>query len=345
MALSLYTTDALIPTLRLLPLMPSVQALFSNADLVTIMDFEMSSKILPMIDNQAEEYFIAIDDITYTQSIRVYSLPVRATADKLRSVSFIDSNDNEIRIPRLRPEDIMSNVNSTGLAINPALWGFYLQNDKVILYLGSFTGSSNAYKFLRLRFVRMPSTLVQEAACGQITAIVGNVVTINAVPSTFLTTVTYDIVSNSPQMFVSQGDDLTATSIVGSNITFSSLPTDAAGNTLAQVGDWVCLAMQSPIPQIPFKPGFQLLLQLSAAKCLEIHGDTQGFNVAMSQAADMKNYFISVITPRVDGNVIRLTSPNSLYGWDVSTCITDDFLDRRYVMRKRLLGKTGHLGI
>jgi hypothetical protein len=305
-----YTVDSLLPMLRLLPLMPSVQALFSDSDLVTIMDFELSSKIVPLIDNQAEEYFVAPFDIPYIQSVTMYALPVRATADKLRSVSFVDSNNNEIRIPRLRPEDIMSNVNSTGLAINPALWGFYLQNDKCILYLGSFTGSSNSYKFLRLRYIRMPNTLVLSTACGQITAIAGNVVTVGSVPLTFTTTATYDIISNSPQMFVSQGDDLTITTIVGSNITFTALP------SAVQVGDWVCLAMQSPIPQIPFKPGFQFLLQLSAAKCLEIHGDTQGFNVAMSQAADMKELFISVITPRVDGNVIRLTTPNSLYAWD-----------------------------
>ncbi len=311
-----YTTNALLPTLRLLPLMPSVQALFTDDNLVTIMNFEMSSKILPMIDNQAEEYFIALDDITYNQSVTVYALPPRATADKLRSVSFVDSNNNEIRIPRLRPEDMMSNVNSTGLAINPALWGFYLENDNIRLYLGSFAGTSQAYKFLRLRFVRMPSTLVLEAACGQITAISGNIVTIGNVPTTFSTILTYDIVSNSPQMFVTRGDDLTITTIAGNNITFTALPVDQFGAIIPKIGDWVCLAMQSPIPQIPYKPGFELLLQLSAAKCLEIHGDVQGFNVAMSQASDMKNYFISVITPRVDGNVIRLTTPNSLYAWD-----------------------------
>jgi hypothetical protein len=310
MPLSPYTTDSLIPTLRLIPLMPSVQALFQDSDLVNIMDFEMSSKILPLIDMQAEEYFITIVDIPYSTSIQVYPLPVRATADKLRSVSFLDSNNNEIRIPRLRPEDTMSNVNATGLAINPALWGFYMQNDKIVLYLGSIAGSSSSFQALRLRYVRMPSTLVQEAACGQITNIAGNVVTINAVPSTFTTIQTYDIVSNHPQMFVSQGDDLTITTIAGNNITFTALP------AAVQKGDWVCLAMQSPIPQIPFKPGFQFLLQLSAAKCLEIHGDAVGMNAAMSQAADMKELFIATITPRVDGNVIRLTSPNSLYAWD-----------------------------
>jgi hypothetical protein len=320
MPLSPYTTDSLIPTLRLLPLMPSVQALFTDSDLVNILDFEMSSKILPLIDNQAEEYFVVPADIPYVQSVTQYSLPMRATADKLRSVSFVDENNNEIRIPRLRPEDIMSNVNSTGLAINPALWGFYLQNDQCILYLGSFTGSSNAYKFLRLRYVRMPSTLVQEAACGQITAIgVGSSVTVytlNSVPSTFTTSMKYDFVSNSPQMFVSKADDVTLASIGGNNVSVTNSAPNTQTPANVQVGDWVCLAMQSPIPQIPFKPGFQFLLQLSAAKCLEIHGDTQGFNIAMSQAADMKDFFISVITPRVDGNVIRLTTPNSLYAWD-----------------------------
>src|SRR5262249_15793502 len=133
------------------------------------------------------------------------------------------------------------------------------------------------------------------------------------IPTTFTTAQTYDLISNSPQMFVSMGDDLSISSINpgAKTITFTNAVPPAL-----QIGDWVCLAGQSPIPQIPYNPGFQLLLQLGAGKCLEIHGDVRGFNVAMSQAADMKNYFISVITPRADGNVIRLTSPNSIYGWD-----------------------------
>lgn len=309
-----YITDTLLPTLRLLPLMPSVQALFDDANLLTIMTFEMTSKIVPLIDNQAEEYFIHIDDLPYSTSQTVYSIPSRALAGKLRSVSFVDPNNNEVRIPRLRLEDIMSNVNATGLAINPALWGFYLRNNKVVLYLGSTTGSSSSFQYLRLRYVRQPNQLVLSTACGEVVSIAGDVVTVDAIPSTFTTSETYDLISNSPQMFDSLLDDATVTAInTGTNaITFTTgtVPSDLAA------GDWICLANQSPIPQIPYSPGFDLLLQLSAAKCLEIHGDTQGFNVAMSQAADMKNYFISVITPRVDGNVVRLTTPNSLYGWD-----------------------------
>ncbi len=310
-----YSTDSLLSTLRLLPLMPSVQALFSDDNLLTILTFEMTSKIYPLIDNQTEEYFVTLNDQPYVSTKTIYNLPSRAIGGKLRAVSFVDPNGNEIRIPRLRPEDIMSNVNATGLAINPALWGFYLQNNKVVLYLSSVNGGTSNYQTVRLRYIRQPNQLVATSACGQVTGISGNVVTVNVVPATFTTTETYDMISNVPNFNALQ-DDAVCTNISGLNLTFTSLPKDQLGADTLQIGDWICLSGQAPVAQIPFTPGYDLLLQLSAAKCLEIHGDIQGFNIAMSQAADMKNYLISVITPRVDGNVIRLTTPNSLYGWD-----------------------------
>lgn len=308
-----YSTTTLLSTLRLLPLMPSVQALFSDDNLLTIMTFEMQSKIYPMMDNQTEEYFVTIEDIPYNQNDTVYQIPARAFAGKLRAVSFVDPNQNEIRIPRLRPEDIMSNVNATGLAINPALWGFYVQNNHIVLYLSSVNGATSNYNFLRLRYIRQANQLAATTDCAQVTQIAGNIVTVNAVPSTFTTTQTYDMISNVPN-FDSLQDDAVCTNITGNAMTFTEIPNGFIDSL--QVGDWICPSGIAPVAQIPFDPGYNLLLQLSAAKCLEIHGDTQGFNIAMSQATDMKNFFLSVITPRVDGNTIRLTTPNSLYGWD-----------------------------
>jgi hypothetical protein len=258
---------------------------------------------------------VTLGDLPYSQAQTVYPLPSRALAGKLRSLSFVDPVNNEIRIPRLRPEDLMSNVNATGLAINPALWGFYLQNNDVVLYLSSVNGGTSAYKTLRMRYIRQPNQLVLNNQCGQITAINGTVLTVNQVPVNFSTSQTYDLMSNRPNFNALQ-DDSVCTDISGLSMTFATLPTNQLGVVTVQVGDWVCLSGQAPIAQVPYTPGYELLLQLSAAKCLEIHGDIQGYNVAMSQAADMKNYLISVLTPRVDGNTIRLTTPNALYGWD-----------------------------
>jgi hypothetical protein len=315
MALDYSTTNTLLPMLRLLPLMPSVQQLFSDQDLLSILNFEMISKIYPLIDNQTEEYFVTLGDTPYTMAQTLYHVPTRALGGKLRALSFVDPSNNEIRIPRLRPEDIMSNVNATGLAINPALWGFYMQNNDIQLYLSSVNGGTSNYKTLRQRYIRQPNQLVLNNQCGQITAIAGNIVTVDQVPLNFTTAQLYDMQSNVPNFNALQ-DDSVCTMISGLNMTFVSIPVDQLGNPTLKIGDWICLSGQSPIAQIPYTPGYDLLLQLAAAKCLEIHGDVQGFNVAMSQATDMKNYLISILTPRVDGNVIRLTTPNSLYGWD-----------------------------
>jgi hypothetical protein len=310
MSLDYSTTNTLLPKLRLIPLMPSVQALFTDQDLLTILNIELASKIVPLIDNQSEEYGVYINDILYDPALTEYPLPSsRAVASKLRSVSFVDPNNNEIRVPRLRPEDIMSNVNATGLAINPALWGFYLRNNTIVLYLSSVNGATSNYKYLRLRYIRQPNQLVLNNQAAQVSNIASNVVTLTNIPANYTTGQGYDFIANYPG-FDSLGDDINCTNISGLDLTFASVP------SMLKKGDWVCLSGQAPVAQLPYFPGYDLLLQLAAAKCLEIHGDVQGFKVAMSQAADMKTYFISVLTPRVDGNVIRLTTPNSLYGWD-----------------------------
>ena len=212
----------------------------------------------------------------------------------------------------------MSNVNSTGLAINPALWGFYLENNKLRTYLSSVNGGNNNYKTLRLRYIRQPNQLVTNAECAQVVLVSGNAVTVSALPGTFTTTVTYDAISNVPN-FNALGDDLVCTGISSLTMTFSAAITGLAK------GDWICLSGQAPVAQIPYNPpGYSLLEQLTAAKSLEVAGDVQGYNIAMSQAATMRDYFVSVLTPRIDGNVIRLTSSNSIYGWDTIRVARED---------------------
>lgn len=300
-----FTTTALLPTLRLLPLMPSVQALFSDSDLLSVMNMELQSKIIPMIDNQAEEYFIYYYDQTYNNSVSSYTLPSRTMANKLKSLCFVDSTGQEVLLNRLRPVETNAQVDVRGSTLSPFKVGFFMKNNKIVIYVNSIQGVAN-FPTLRMKYCRQPNNLVLTSACSQVSMISGNAVTVTNLPSTFSTSVTYDMISNAP-MFESWQDDAVCTNITSLVMTFSSVPSSLA------VGDWICLSGQSPIPQIPYV-GFNLLLQLSCSKCLEIHGDVQGFNVAMSQAKDMKDYFISVITPRVDDNPIKLSSIDSV--WD-----------------------------
>lgn len=301
-----FTTTALLPTLRLLPLMPSVQALFTDANLLSVMNMELKSKIIPMIDNQAEEYFIYYKDVTYDNSVRTYVLPSRTMSNKLKSVCFVDSTGQEVLLNRLRPVETNAQVDVRGSTLSPFKVGFFMKNNNIVIYINSIQGVAN-FPTLRFKYCRQPNNLVLSSACAQVSSINGTAITVTNVPSTFSTSVTYDMISNVP-MFEAWQDDVVCTNITSLVMTFSSVPTSLA------VGDWICLSGQSPIPQIPYSGWFDLLLQLSCAKCLEIHGDTMGFNVAMSQAKDMRDYCISMITPRVDDNPIKLSSTDSV--WD-----------------------------
>jgi hypothetical protein len=300
-----YTADQMIQTLALLPLMPTVQPLFTPQDQLTILNFELMNKVIPLIDLTAEEHFIYYYDQPYDTSVADYYLPYRGIGNRLREVCFVDSSNQEVIIDRLRPEEVASRMDVRGQTLAPFKVGFYLVNNRIHLYFNSATGVTN-FPTLRMKYIRQPNNLVLSTSAAQITNITGNVVTVNQIPTGYLTSVTYDMISGIPP-FISWQDDAVCTSIVGGGMTFTVVPANL------QVGDWICLSGQSPVPQIPVS-AINLLLQLGCAKCLEIHGDVQGFNVAMSQAADMKTYLVGILTPRVDGNPIKLSSIDSI--WD-----------------------------
>jgi hypothetical protein len=302
-----YTADTLISTLQLLPLMPSVQGLLNPSDLLTILNFELMNKIIPIIDNQAEEHFIYYFDQPYNQNVADYYLPYRGIGNRLREVCFLDATGQEIIIDRLRPEEIASRMDVRGQTLAPFKVGFFLVNNRIHLYFNTATGITN-FSTLRMKYIRQPNTLVLSASAAQITNInygTGQI-TVGALPSGYTTSVTYDLISNIPP-FISWADDAVCSNITGTVMTFSNVPANL------QIGDWVCLSGQAPVPQIPVS-AHNLLLQFACAKCLEINGDTEGFNVSMSQATAMKEYLVSILTPRVDGNPIKLSSIDSI--WD-----------------------------
>lgn len=302
MANSIYVVDNLVNSLMLRGLPPQSQNTFTQAGFIQVLSEEMQSNIVPLIDSVSEEYFVTDYDIAYVPSTTSYDLPPRAVGSKLRDFVWVDTNGLEIPIPRLRPEQLKMNAR-----IMP--YGAYLKNDQVKFFLGSATPTSPTYPTLRLKYIRRPSILLSSASCGQITAINGNILTLTYASSAWLTS-GVDIIKGVAG-FSSRGDDITVSSVVGFNVTLSSVPTTVV------VGDWVAPANYSPIPQIPVE-GHLLLAQYGACKVLEAMGDLQGLAAAMQkingtpEAPGMRLQFLSIITPRVEGSTIKLTSQGGI---------------------------------
>jgi hypothetical protein len=289
-----FTSDVLVASIKRRGSIPTSQNLIKQADFYALINEELQSNLVPYLMSVREEYFVADFDYSIQLNKTTYRIPQRAIGGKLRDVLYVRVGGSAYPLPRLDEAEVASNNNS--------LNGFYLFGNSVVLN----PIPTNTSDTLRLRHFRRPNTVVDVSACGQVTAIntVTNQVTCSSVPTSFTTNVLCDFVK-AQSGFECLQIDSPIVNISGSTITFSSLPTDLA------IGDWISLAGESPIPQIP-QELHPLLAQLVTVKCLEALGDAGGLSVAQSKLKELQESLMHVIAPRVDGEMKKIKSSTSL---------------------------------
>jgi hypothetical protein len=223
---------------------------------------------------------VASSDVSVTASTTEVYIPERAIAGKLRDVAVVDGTS--VRpMTRFEPDVVGYSTSTAGLG------GYYLKGNKIV-FVGTPPTST-----LRVTYYQRPNRVVATTAVGEITAIAGNTITISAAPSTFTTTVTYDFVKGKSG-FDTLGKDY-AVSAAGVSMVFTStVPSDLA------VGDYICLAQETPIPQIPVEL-HALLAQRVAATVLHSLGDPKA-STAYEVAADMEKRALKVLSPRAEGS-------------------------------------------
>lgn len=298
-----YTVDGLVTSVKTKYLIPSSQNTFQDADIVLFLDEALRSYIVPLFDAAQSGYWLTRFDQAVTGAAS-YTIPQRSTYGALYDVVFVDTNGNEIGLTDLSPVQIKGQF-PFGFQLPISTFGYYIEDDKVILYPQNAV-QATAYT-LRMRFYRRPNNLTLMADCAQITAINGSIVTVNAVPSGWATTDTFDVVQNFPQ-FKSISDGQTITLISNLDITLSSVPTGLA------VGMWLCPAGMSCIPQIVYD-AFPLLVQFAIIEMAESLGDSQGSTVAEKRADKLWAKVMNTIQPRVQKGTKKIHNPNAPAGW------------------------------
>lgn len=307
-----YTTTGLVSSVKRRITLPDAQNLYSATELIAFMSDELSSTIEPLVHSVQQEYWVEKVDVPLVAGVTNYLIPVRGIINGLRLITLVDNNDRESMFPLLRPEWTASA--STWLApyTTATIGGFYMEDDHIVVFPDTLI--NNPTMSVRFRFERQPSSLCATTDAGQITVIAGNVVTLDNVPSTWTTSMLFDIIKGTPA-FVSRGDDLTITNVnVGlSQVTFSALPSTVL------VGDWVSLANTSPIPQIPYQL-FPYLAQCVAVLCLQGLDDSE-LEVATKKLNIMKEDILKMLQPRDMGNVQTVVNrggffdTGAYYGW------------------------------
>lgn len=231
-----YTTSDLLADIKLRVFAPSGSTrTFQDTDYLLLADAAMQSIILPMLQSQREEYLVTYKDLAVTADQAAYDIPVRAVGMQLRDVWLVDTDGTLIDLPELNPE-----LRATTLSGDPR--AFFLRMNQVHLY----PTPSATLRTLRLEYFLRPGKLVETSAAAQISAIdtLTGIVTVGSVPSTWSTTDEYDLVrkdgGGEPRAV-----DQTVSAVTTTTLTLASLPTGLA------TSDYVSLAGESPIPQVP----------------------------------------------------------------------------------------------
>jgi hypothetical protein len=300
-----YTVDGLVTSVFTKYLVPNSQSTYQPADITLFLDEELRSYIIPFFERAQSGYWLTRFDQAITGAAS-YTIPKRSTYGTLYDVVFVDTNGNEIGLTDLSTVQIKGTF-PFGFQLPLYTFGYYIEDDQVFLYPQQ---AINATQYtLRMRFYRRPNNLTLMANCAQITAISGSVVTVNAVPATWATTDTFDVIQNFPQ-FKSISDGLAITLISNLNITLASVPTGLA------VGMWLCPTGMSCIPQIPYD-AFPLLVQRGIIRAAESLGDTQSAQIAEKRLEKMEADVRVTIQPRVTKGEKKVVNRNQPYNWGI----------------------------
>lgn len=316
-----YTVDStdlsLVKSVQRRILMPFSDNTLTSDEIIELLDEEMRSTIVPLVLAAREEFYVQNYDQTLVAGTYDYVIPDRAAFASWRDIVMVDPNGNEINMTELPPEYVKISYPVGGI---PPLYtyGFILNNDQITLWPpNSGVPTQNQ---LRMKVKRRPNHLIGVANCGQVTAVNAGsrqVTLSDNGDTTWTTSTTFDAIPNSPQ-FTSLGDDLVITAINQVTPTATVL-TFAVANypTGVAIGDWICPAAMSCVPQIPYDI-FPLLAQRGVIKCLEALGDNQNLQVAERRYQDMAADFARTVSPRVGGTRKALVNRTANFGWNSS---------------------------
>lgn len=300
-----YTVNGLVTSVRNKYIQPVSQNLFQDTDIVSLLDEEMRSYIVPLINSVREDYWTVNFDQPVTGSAQ-YTIPQRAAGGILRDVVFVDPSGNEIALTRLSPAQIKATF-PFGFQLPLYTFGFFLRNDQFVPYPQQ---AQNATQYtLRMKILQRPNNLTLTSNCGQVITVASNVITLSYIDPTWTTSTLFDVVQNFP-LFVAIGINQVITNIntVANQITFSSAPTGIAA------GMWVCPQFMSCIPQIIYE-SFPMLVQRGVSALARSLGDSQGTELSDKEYDKMKVGFLSFIEPRVQLSGKKVVQQNNPYSW------------------------------
>lgn len=295
------TTTGLVASIKRRGFIPSGSGL-SDAEILLYATEELRSYITAFLKGIREEFIVSTLDLVVTGG--TIEAPARAVGAALRTIGWVMSNGQVRQLPRIEPEQSGQFIGQTG---DPICYEF--QGNNFILMPTPSSGT------LRLTYQQRPGQLVATTACGRITTIntTTHDVTVAVKPSTFLDDTLYDFVSGTANFQTLKIDANTAGNYAWSSAVVNMDP--AADDLLVSVGDYICLAQETCIPQVPIEV-HDLLAQATAYKIAQATGSAR-MSAIKSGLDDLHMQMTQILSPRSDGSARPIVSRSRIGTWNM----------------------------
>jgi hypothetical protein len=303
MAAKKYTVDDLISSVKARASVPETDGNLTDNDILRFANEEMDENIVPLILSTREELYLTYEDVAVVDGALEYDIPYRAVGTKVRIIKPIVDGKEGRALSHI-PVDLVDNYDA--IYDYDIDRGFYLRNDKIILVNPLNTTGTGT---LRVYYYFRPNNLVSLDSVGTITEIDTNTntVTVSDFPSSFSGSPEVDFIQSTPN-HRTISFDAQVSSV--SSITREIVLSDDLPSTL-KVGDYICLAGESPTPQMPVDI-IPVLEQSVVCKILEAQGDTEGLKNAYSRLQKLEQRLFNVIDDRIEAPGRKVINQNSL---------------------------------
>lgn len=290
-----WTTDTLLSDIRRKGRIPPGDPTYTSSAILREADEALHEMFAGELLKISENYGVKTKTFPIVAQDDTYRIPSRAYGDLLLHAEYVDEAGTARRLNHYHLGERYTLYEDAG---GPPV-GFVLEGNEVALIPPPISSVGQ----LRVRYQHRPGQFIVTTEAMQITGISGTTLT-GVPPSSWTTSSIVDLIQDQPG-FDTLAIDQAVTAVTGATVTLASaLPADLV------VGDWVSLAMQTPVVQIPLELHGPLTRAVAGRIRMDI-GDVQAGDRLLRESEAGIARVVSAFTPRMKGISRKVHNPHS----------------------------------